>query len=155
MPDASRRERVLDEVLSRLSAIEAGADYATSAGSSVHLGEAPVFGDESDPKEAIVVVVGEDEVKFHGNGLLLMLPLRIQAQVAVSRLELGTAYQYAEAIVADIKRAMELDDRTLGGTLNGFLERGPTRTIARDVGSEYVGVEIEYRAPMKEDWGNP
>jgi hypothetical protein len=103
------------------------------------------------------VVVEDDEVGTHQAKVLLVLPLSIQAIVPVtSAMDLGRAYRDAERVVADIKRAYELLDRKFGGLLNGEgIMRGSTRTIPREPGSEFVGVEIRYLAPMHETWGAP
>ena len=153
MPDVltgqppSRRELLLDAVVERL----------THTGAAVFLGEAPGFGPD-DPSEVIVVVVQPDEVVHQGQGFLVTVPLSIQAvvDVSLSALDFSVAYRRAETMIAAIKRAMEVEDRTLGGLIawNG-LERGSTEPIARDPGSQFVGVSIGYRAPIREGWGAP
>lgn len=155
MPSQSRRELILEAIVARLEAIAVSHDtieFATNAGASVHLGAAPGFGPD-DPTQAIVVVAGDDEAAFQGEGFLVRLPIGIQAIVSA---DLSAPYASAEAVLADIKRAIELTDRTLGGLVawNG-LERGVTRTLQRDEGSTFVGVEIEYSAHYTEGWGAP
>jgi hypothetical protein len=152
----SRREQILDKSLDRLGVISTTAGYATDAGESVHLGEHPPIGPD-DPQAGIVVMVGEDAPNVRGNAIFNKLRLAIQGVVKVESLsEIRSAYRKAEAIAADIKRAFELDDRSMGGLVTGLgLERGITRVLDREPGSEYVGVEVEYFAPMKEEWGTP
>lgn len=153
----SRREAILDALKARLEAISTASGFNTNAGASVHLGEAPPFGPD-DPQAAIVMVVEDDEVVFQGLGLQITLPISLQAVVASSAtvVELGLAYRTAEAILGDIKTAVELSDRTLGGMVGGTgLERGVTQTLKREPGSEFVGVAIQYRARYHESWGNP
>lgn len=152
----SRRERFLDDVVARLQAITVANGFSTDAGLSVHLGYQPVFGPD-DPAAAIVVIPGDDEVgQFQLKGFIT-LPLSIQSVVAVTTsLDLGTGYRDSERALADIKRAMELDDRNFGGLLAWHgIERGVTQTLPREPGSLEVGVAIEYRAPMHEKWGAP
>jgi hypothetical protein len=152
---AARRREILDAVLARLEAILTADGFVTDAGANVHLGDAPPFGPD-DAREAIVVVVEDDEPKWQADGFFIELPLSIQAVVATGGVELGTAYQTAEAILEDIKTAVELADRKLGGLLAWHgLERGSTRTLQREPGSEFVGVAVEYRCPYRENWGNP
>jgi hypothetical protein len=159
-PPKSTREKILDAVVARLAVIATDHEditFASAAGQSVHLGEAPPFGPD-DPLEAIVVAVGDDDPRFQGEAFLIVLPLSIQAIVAVpaGQLEIGAAYRAAEAILADVKRAIELEDRTLGGLVKWHgLERGSTRTLRREPGSEFVGIEIGYSAPYAESWGAP
>ncbi len=155
-PEPSRRELILDKTIERLEAISTNDGFATDAGKSVWLGEAPPFGDEEDdPRSAIVVLVEDDEVTSQVGAIFVDVPLTIQAVVAVSTpLEYRKAYRDAERMLADIKRAMELTGRTMAG-VNGFLRRGVTRTLPREPGSAFVGVSIEYRCSVKESWGNP
>ena len=147
MPDQSQRERLLDVTKTRLE----------TTGYAVYLGEAPAFG-EDDPDEVIVVMVEPDEVEHQGEGFLVTVPLSIQAVVkaGVSAWDLSRAYRSAETVIAAIKRAMEVEDRTLGGVVawNG-LERGSTAPLEREPGSEFVGVSVQYRAPIEEGWGAP
>lgn len=156
MPAVSRREQILDAVIARLEAITTVGGFTTNAGAEVHLGEAPAFGPD-DARSHIRVVVGDDEVGSHQAKLLIVLPLSIQAIVPVTTsMDLGLAYRDAERVLADIKRAIELSDRTLSGLVKDHgLVRGSTRTMEREPGSEFVGVAIEYRAPMHEEWGAP
>lgn len=156
MPTAAKREQILDALLARLEAITVAGGFSTDAGASVHLGEAPQFGPD-DPGTAIVVAVEDDEVsQFQLKGFIT-LPLTIQAMVAITTaVDLGLAYRDAERVLADVKRAVELEDRTLGGLVAWHgLERGTTTTLKREPGSEFVGVAIQYLAPMHETWGAP
>jgi hypothetical protein len=147
MPEPSKRELLLDATKALLDA----------TGYQVYLGEAPAFG-EDDPDEVIVVMVEPDEVDHKGEGFLVTVPLSIQAVVkaGVSALDFSRAYRSAETVIAAIKRAMEVEDRTLGGLVawNG-LERGSTAPLEREPGSEFVGVSVQYRAPIEEGWGAP
>lgn len=156
MPATSKREQLLDATLVRLQAITIAGGFNTNAGAEVHLGEAPAFGPD-DARSHIRLVVEDDEVGTHQAKLLIVLPLSIQAIVPVTTaMDLGRAYRDAERVLADIKRAMELSDRTVGGLVKDFgLVRGATQTLTREPGSEFVGVSIQYRAPMHEAWGAP
>jgi len=157
----SRREQILDAVLARLAAICVADGFATDAGAAVMLGEAALGPD--DPKEAIVVVVEDDQVTHQGAGLLIQMPLTIQAIVWCSAISgLGQAYRRAEAILSDIKRAMELPDRVIvtedfprGVVGWKGLERGVTSTLKKEPGSELIGVTVQYGFPYQENWGNP
>jgi hypothetical protein len=67
----------------------------------------------------------------------------------------GTATPWAtvEAVLADIKTAVE-QDHDLAGTLNhNGLERGTTRVVKREPGSTTVGTGVEYRLQYAESLG--
>lgn len=147
MPLPSKREQLLDAVVALLE----------ETNYQVYLGEAPALGMD-DPDEVIVVTVEPDEVEHQGEGFLVTVPLSIQAVVkaGTTALEASNAYRVAERVIAAIKRAMEVEDRTIGGIVawNG-LERGSTAPLEREPGSEFVGVSVQYRAPIEEGWGAP
>lgn len=148
---ASTREQILEVVLARLRAIAQVDGFSTNAGAAVYLGEAPALGPD-DRDVAIVIGIGDDAVRYQGEQLYLDLPLEIGA---LAKADLSAPYLAAEAVLADIKRAMELTDRTLGGLVKRQMERSPTRTLPREPGSTAVGVAITYVCPYTEVWGNP
>jgi hypothetical protein len=148
---ASVRQRIIEAFLTRVLAIATADGFDTDAGRTVFLGEAPQLG-ESDPSEAIALVVGDDQVKYQGVNLLIALPISIQA---LAKADLEQPWLAAEAVLGDIKRAVELADRTLGGLVQRQFERGTTRALPRVPGSTTVGIVIEYQAPYVEAWGNP
>lgn len=155
-PQPSKRQEILAAMLSRLEVIRADSGFNTDAGREVFLNEMP-SGGEDDPDEAIVMVVEDDEPRLQGEHVLINLPLDIQAIVkapATSR-ALRQAYLAAEGVLQDIKRAVELTDRRLGGLVKWQIDRGTTRTIPREPGSPYVGVAIRYALPYQEQWGRP
>lgn len=151
----SNRQSILDTLHTRLTAIQTAAGFETNAGSAVYFGETVQLG-EDDPEVAIALVVGEDEPSYQGEQILINLPVFIQALAkATSAGRLDTAYVAAEAVLGDIKRAIELSDRTLGGYVKRQIRRGTTRTIAREPGSTTVGVSIAYLCPYTEVFGDP
>jgi len=147
----SRREHILEELRTRLKVIRTAAGYATDAGETVFMGEAPELGPD-DPPQAIAIVV-EDETPDHvAENVHSLLPVTI---AALAKANLEEPWMTAEAVLADIKRAVELADRTLGGAVRLRMERGITRTMQREAGSETVGIAIQYRCPIVEKWGDP
>lgn len=157
LAQTSTRQRILEVVKARLEAIVEGqpsADgvvFATSAGELVFMNETPALGPD-DPDIAIAVVVGDDAPNRTGEHVSLELPLELQA---IAKADLEEPWAAAEMVLADIKRAMELRDRTLEGLVRPRMERGVTRTLEREPGTPVVGVGIAYLCPYIEQWGAP
>jgi hypothetical protein len=148
----SKRRSVIAAVETRLAGIRVASGYNTDAGENVYLGEAPAMGPD-DPDAVLAVVLGDEELGHQGENVVVTLPIDVQAIVKVSR---EGPYVVLEAMVEDIKRAMEQADRTLGGLLIARgLTRGPVRSLKREEGSEFVGAAVEYRAVFGEKWGAP
>lgn len=152
MADPSRRSRIIDAFAERLAAIRSEHGFGTDVGHQVFRGEAPTLGPD-DPDDAVVVFAGEDEVANQAENLMLTLPIEIQA---VTRADVTQPSVRLEALIADIKRAVETDERTLGGLVAGvtFL-RGSTRALEREAGSTTVGAAVRYLVPYRERWGQP
>lgn len=127
--------------------IEGG--FQTDAGATVFLGEVPELG-EDDANQAIALLVGDDEP---GADRMVVLPVTVVALVDVEQLD--APWLALEAVLGDIKKAIETEDRTLGGLLKGQLTRGQTQTFPREAGSRTLGVGVTYRAPYLEVWGQP
>lgn len=144
------REAILAALMTRVQAITIAHGYATDAGDQVFLGEAPQLG-ENDPPTAIALVVEDDDVNSQGF-LTVTLPIAVQA---LAKADLDAPWLAIEAVLGDVKRAIEQDDRSLGGVLKGELERGSTRTVPRAPGSSTVGVSVTYRCRYVELWGAP
>lgn len=157
LPQTSIRQQLIELVKARLEAIAAGqssADgvtFATDAGENVFVNETPALGPD-DPAMAIAVVIGEDSVSRTGEHAVIELPMEIHA---LARADLDEPWKASEAVLADIKRAMELADRSFGNRLRPRMERGSTRTLEREEGSTTVGVGITYLFPYIEQWGAP
>lgn len=158
MADESRRQQILEALKARVEAIIAGAEstpggavYQTSAGLHVYLGEEPGFGPD-DPDLAIAIVVGDEEPGYQGENIFINLPIGFRVLAKASLDEPWTA---VEAVIADVKRAVEQPDRTLGGLVKRQIQRGAVSTLQREAGSLAVGAVSVYRAPYLEMWGNP
>lgn len=150
MPDPLRR-RALEAIVARLQDIQTANGYLTNAGSVVYLGGSPGLG-KDDPDVALAVVILDDEVTYVGENIRVNLPIEIQA---LAKAELDNPYIASESVLADVKTAVELEDRRLGGLLRDRMKRGSTRTLEREPGSLDVGVSVLYTLPMVEKWGDP
>lgn len=148
---ASRRQLILEAIRTRLEAIQIDDGFQTNAGSQLFMGEAPTLG-EDDPDVAIAIVVGDDNPSYQGEQTMLAMPVMVQA---IAKADLDDPYVAAEAVLADIKKAVELADRTLDGLVRRQIQRGATRTLPREPGSTTVGIGITYVAPYTELWGTP
>lgn len=157
MATQSRRHQLLLEFGRRLEAIRVGEEidedavFETDAGANVWLGETPGFG-ENDPDVAIGIVPGDEEPTRNAENVIVELPVEIQA---VANADLDEPWLAVEQVLADVKRALELEDRLMGGLLSEFMTRGATRTISRQDGSTAVGFGLTYVCVYREKWGHP
>lgn len=147
----TRRQAILETFRERLQVVRKVDGFQTDAGDHVFLGAAPELG-EGDPDEAFAVVVLDDEVRYTGEHLAVLLPVGI---AAVAKADCDEPWLAIEALLWDIKQAIETDDRSFSGLLAERFERGPTQTLPREPGSTTVGVMVTYRAPYNEVWGHP
>jgi hypothetical protein len=137
--------------LARLEMIRKDNGYQTDAGSRIYIGENPVLG-EADPEASLAVVVKETEVGHQGERVVETLPVEVQAIV---RADASDPRATTEAVIADIKTAVEKDHDLNHTLIRRGLERGKTRPFPREDGSQYVGATVEYRLMYAEDWGRP
>lgn len=156
-----KRYRIITEALRRLRLISVANGFLTDVGANVFWGFVPVLG-QDDVKQAIALLIGEDELAggFQGGKVSLRLPLNIAALVSPEFRDRDEPGKQVELMLADIKRAMELDDNTFGGLLRGGnnvtgLSRGTTEVFERRTGTDPIGVVITYAAPYVESWGSP
>jgi hypothetical protein len=148
---SSRRQQILEALQTRAEAIRTARGFATDAGLSVFLGGAPALGLD-DPETAIAIVVFEDAPKAQGKKLFIGFSVGV---CAIAKADLDAPWVSIETILGDIKTAIELEDRTLGGLLLTPMERGSTRTIDRETGSTTVGAMVTYNLAYTETWGQP
>lgn len=148
---STRRRLILEAIKTRLEAIDGSGDYETDMGGRVYLGYAPSLGPD-DPATAIAIAISDDRISFSGEKKSIDLPVEIQA---IARADLDEPWLAVEGLIGDIKRAMELADRTLGGLVKSEIRPGTTRTLIRREGSDGVGAGVLYVVPYQESWGNP
>lgn len=151
-PPLSKRRRILDALKSRVERIRGVHGFATEAGRIVEVGAIPELGPD-DPSDAVAVRGGPDEWQQQGLAFHVVWPITIWALTKSDREQ---PYLAVETILADIERAVETDDLTLGGLVIQHLERTPPRIeLEREPGSLVVGVGVTYTAVFKEGWGTP
>lgn len=150
MTDA-RRQLILSTLIERVSVIRVANGYQTDAGATLFIGETPPLGPD-DPAAALAIVVGDEEPLYQGEQLFIRLPYDIQA---LANPGLEQPWLVVEATITDIKRAVELADRTLGGLVKRQIERRAVRSLPREPGTETIGAAVTYVAPYTEKWGDP
>lgn len=149
-----RRLEIVTALKVRLEEIEVRNGFLTNAGRHVYVHEAPAFGPD-DECEAIAILIGED-VALWGAGAGMKMTLQVPLEFwALAKADVADAWKVAERILGDIKQALELEDRRLGGLINPELTRGSTRTLPREPGQLFVGVAVGYRLAYNEIWGAP
>ena len=129
----------------------------------IFLGEMPAFGPD-DPPAALGVAIGDDSPEASGSTTRTRVPYEVWAIVPA---DLNAPLVAIEAIIADIKEAVEIEanpdqTRALGamvlgqprGTTPKGLERGVTRALRREEGSEFVGAAVEYILTFEDVWGS-
>lgn len=150
---ATRRKSILEVLVGRLEAIRTSSGFDTDAGAKVYFGEVPALG-ESDPDQAIALVPGVEEPQWQvdGHAMRVRLPVHV---AAIAKADLAEPHAAIESLIGDIKRAIELEDRTLGGLISFPMERGVVQAMPRESGSTTVGATLTYLVAWKEGWGNP
>lgn len=155
MAETSTRQRIIDALVARLAAINGAPPFQTQLGSTIFLGEFPGLGPD-DPAEALVVLPDTDTIVHQRANILSDWPIIIGA-VARSGPRCKP-WPVIEAAIADIKRAIELEDRYLGiaecRTGKG-IQRGATQVFERPAGAVHVGAGVTYTVPYIESWGTP
>jgi len=153
MATQSARERILDALVQRLSAINGVAPFQTELGTKIYLGEVPGLGPD-DPIEALVLIPDDETIEHQKLNLQIDWAIVIGAVV---RSDADRPWARVEHAIADIKRAVELTDRRLGipADVNNPIKRGATRVFERPEGSHVVGAGVTYIVPYVESWGMP
>lgn len=147
----SRRQDILAAFVARLEGIQVATGYQTDVGQLVFIGERPTLGPD-DPPASLDVVVSADEPGYQGENVFVTLPVMVHAMV---KADWSTPWQTVEAVIADIKTAIETD-HDLGGLLvPRGLERGPIEPRDREAGDTIVGAGIQYSLKYVERWGAP
>jgi len=159
----SRREDALLDLKSRLAWITVQHGYNSDAGQNIFMGEMVVLGPD-DPPAALALSIGQDTAETTGGLIRCTVPVEVQAFVPTN---IDEPLLALERLIADIKVAVEIEgndqntagdastDRALVGTLPTGLNRGTTRPIPRQEGSEVLGVGLEYVLTFEERWGQP
>lgn len=146
----STRLAILTELVNRVGQITIENGFATNAGLTVLFGESPMLG-EDDPPSAVALIIGDDQAQDQsGDDTLTSLPIDIQA---LAKAEVKQPWRTVEAVIADIRMAIERGDRTIGGLVTRPLARGRTRRLQREPGATTIGAAVQYTAFFLDTWG--
>lgn len=146
----STRLAILTELVNRVGQITIENGFATNAGLTVLFGESPMLG-EDDPPSAVALIIGDDQAQDQsGDDTLTSLPIDIQA---LAKAEVKQPWRTVEAVIADIRMAIERGDRTIGGLVTRPLARGRTRRLQREAGATTIGAAVQYTAFFLDTWG--
>jgi len=152
---ATKRRLILEAIGARLAEISQANGYETDAGARIYIGEAPDLG-EDDPDAALAILPGDEEPRWQGENVSVIWPITI---AAIAKATIDGSYLVVEAVIGDIKRAIEQPDRRLHVNgiplLNHYLERGAVRGLEREPEHQSVGATITYDARFTEGWGTP
>lgn len=145
------RLTLLQTVIGMLEGILIASGYETNLGATLDVGEIPELGPD-DPDDRLVLTINPDRVTYQGEDKFVRLPLTI---AVLRKADLADPLATIETGLGDVKKAMEVADRTLGGLVARQFEVGSTRAIPRAPGSVTVGAAIDYEFPYREAWGRP
>jgi len=153
---AARRQLILTALAERLKAISIADGYQTDAGlGAIWLGQ-DIDLDEKDPGAVLLISAGVERFVGSQAKLYSEWPLSIKAVV---KADLDDPLMSAEGMIADTQKAVELDDRTLGGLVNWNGQHGlildSIAALEREPGSPTVGIEVVYIAKLQRSWGDP
>lgn len=145
------RARILEAMRVRLAGIRRVNGYATDAGDRLSIG-AVFFGADDDL--ALALIPGDS--KKVGSRQLRKKARTLELQiVAMAATDDRDAWMRVEALIGDIKRAVETDDAELGGLLTSPLEDGEELALSSGEGGESFGTSVFYIATYIEGWGHP
>lgn len=153
----SLRRQILEAFRTRLLEIRTNNGFLTDAGLTIFLGERVTLG-EDDPDTALAIVAGEDSRNPPSQGLgsgtfaavEITLPVSI---LALAKADLDEPLLAQEDIIHDIERAVELNDRKIGGI--GSLSQVSVAPFDREEGVTVVGAAVNYSVLYSKKWGDP
>lgn len=148
---ATSREGLVTWLTEQLAGIRVTNGSQTDAGETVFAGEAPELGPD-DPDAAIALLLEDEETTWQrgGKAAVVRLPFTISA---IAKADLEAPWKTVEQVLGDVRLAIEVEDRTLGGLLSDPLDWSSVRTLKREPGSTTVGVAVTYLAILKRGWG--
>ena len=146
------RLQVLNAFAALLADVRIANGYTTDAGQLVALGAVEELGPD-DPDAALAIAPGDDRRKGGAGTIGTDLVEWTIEFLALVKADIDQPWVAIENAVGDIRKALETDDRLLGGLLKSDLQRGSTRVVLRQPGSTIVGASVTYVATIAQTWG--
>lgn len=141
--------QMLEIVVSRLQAIQTADGFHTDIGSNVLLGVPTVAEGEFG-----IRVFATDEEAGPGTHPRLGLALTVNVQAQIPIADVPDFGELPELVIADIQKAVELEDRSLGGLApNGLVYFGRKIAYPREIPS--VVAAVLYLARYQRRYGSP
>lgn len=148
----TKRATALAALRARLAQIRIANGFTTDAGAKILFGEDPVVG-PSDPPAVLAIVVGDTSGEtFEGEVIPSSVPVSVQV---IAPAGLGDPGLTIEAILGDIKTAVELTECLPECTGPLGIVRDGTTWLKREPGEPYIGAAVNYRILLREGWGAP
>jgi hypothetical protein len=145
----SLRKQIIEAFRDLLLEIRDDNGYQTNAGDQVLLGVPQLTPD--DHPLAIGLVIGDEDPRDVGH---TFVTLPIEA-VATARDDIEDPVLAVEAIISDIKKAVEAPGPSKLRFLAKSLSRGGVMTVPREPGSTIVAARVTYLVRYCEAWGAP
>jgi hypothetical protein len=148
----STRQTFLEDIFrARLRAIRVVDGFNTDAGEAVSLGEVVDLGPD-DADAAVAIVPGDAQVK-RDQALKFYVQLPVEIQL-VAKVDLDEPWVLIEQMLADVQKAMELDDELIHGYERSLTYVGE-RVLPREAGMTTTGAGVTYLATFCRRWGQP
>jgi len=148
----STRQAFLEDVFrARLKTIRVIDGFNTDAGETVLLGEVVELGTD-DPDAAVAIVPGDTQVRRdQARKIFVQLPVEIQL---IAKVDLDESWVLIEQMLADVQKAMEVDDELIHGYERSLAYAGE-RVLPREAGMSTTGAGVTYVATWARKWGTP
>ena len=141
--------QIIDGIATRLAAIDGTGDFHT-APTAVYQGNRTLDDDEL----ALVVFSGKEKGGDASHPRIAAeLEVHVEGQHPLADKEDGE--RQANLLIADVQRAVELADRTLGGLARRFVKYAGRVVAYPQDGARLVHVRVSYNVGYHRTFGNP
>jgi|GEM_PF-6312965 len=142
---------IIKAIETRLLAIDASGLFNTDIGSTVVRGKRNFQSDELPACCCYLLPRTFEDAPAHGDRLKMDATVVVESHGATGDHPEDTAI----LMMADIQRAIELEDETLGGLVIGKLQYQGDAISYPDDGGKHVSVQVQYAIPHMRHYGDP